>query len=86
MGMRINPARRDQKPVGIDVTLGRTLLAADRGDPPLGNRDVAGESRLAGPVDNSAAANDDVVHGRRSLPPLFAAPFGFRILKMRADS
>jgi hypothetical protein len=30
--MRVDPARRDQKPVGIDVALGRTLLAADRRD------------------------------------------------------
>ena len=29
MGMRVDPARRHEKPVGIDLALGRTLLAAD---------------------------------------------------------
>ena len=67
MGVRVDPAGRDHKPVGVDVTLGGALFAADRGEAAIGNRDIAGERGLAGAIDNGAAANDDVVHGRRSL-------------------
>ena len=42
--------------------LRRPGLAADRGDPLAVDRDVAGEGRRAGAVDDRAAANDDVVH------------------------
>jgi hypothetical protein len=69
MSVCVNPARRDQKPVGIDVALGWTLFAANSGDAAIGNRDIAHKGGLAGAVDDGAAANDDVVHGRRSLNP-----------------
>ena len=63
MGVHVDPARRDQQPVGLNLALARTLLAAGAGDHAARNRDIAGEGRLAGPVDDRAAANDDVVHG-----------------------
>src|SRR5262249_48092916 len=66
MGMRVDPARRHEKPVGIDLALGQTLLAANACYPSIAYGDIAGECGLAGAVDNGAAANDDVVHGRRS--------------------
>src|SRR5262245_49411188 len=68
MGVRVDPARRDQKPVGVDLALGRALFAADRGDAAVGDRNIAGKRGLAGAVDDGAAANDDIVHGRRVGP------------------
>ena len=65
MGVHVDPAGRDQEPVGIDLAPRRALLAADVCDPPARDRDVAGEGRLAAAVDDAAAANDDVVHGSR---------------------
>ena len=65
--VHVDPAGRDQQAVGVDLAPGRALLAADRGDPAVRDRHVAGERRLAGAVDDGAAANDDVVHGSRSL-------------------
>src|SRR5215469_15638753 len=79
MRMSVDPTGRDQKPVGIDITLGGPLFAANRGDAAIGNRDVAREGGLAGAVNDLATANDDVVHGRRSLDPLFGR--WVRILK-----
>ena len=67
MGVDVDPAGRHQEARGVDLALGRPLLAADGGDPPVGDRHVAGETRLAGAVDDGAAANDDVVHGSRSF-------------------
>src|SRR6516225_7934410 len=79
--MRVDPARRDQKPVGGDVALGRALLAADCGDAAVGDGNIARECGLAGAVDNGTAANDDVVHGRRSLKA-----FGIRLWSVGPDS
>ena len=70
MGVRVDPAGRDQKPVGVDVTLGGALFAADRGEAAIGNRDIAGVCGLAGAVDNSTAANDG------AWPPLLGSTFG----------
>ena len=67
MGVHVDPAGRHQQAVGVDLAPGRALLAADRGDPAVRDRHVAGEARLAGAIDDGAAANDDVVHGSRSL-------------------
>ena len=67
MGVHVDPARGDQQPVGVDVALGRALLAADRRDAAVRDRHVAGKCRFAGAIDDLAAANDDVVHGRHSL-------------------
>src|SRR5262249_59214917 len=77
-GGAVPPPRRDQKPVGVDLALGRALFAADRGDAAVGDRNFAGKRGLAGAVDDGAAANDDIVHGRRSLDPPLA---WVRILK-----
>ena len=62
----VDPAGRDQETVGVDFALGRALLAAHRGDAVAGDRHVTRERRLAGAIDDGAAANDDVVHGSRS--------------------
>src|SRR5580704_12140650 len=67
MGVHVDPARRDHQASGVDLALAGAKLAADRGDAAAGNRHVARERRLAGAVDDGAAANDDVVHGM-SLP------------------
>ncbi len=64
MRMRIHPAGRDQKPVGVDLAPRRPLFAADAGDAPAGDGDVAGKGLGAGAVDDRAAADDDIVHGR----------------------
>ena len=69
--VHVDPAGRDQEPIGIDVALGRALLAADRRDAAVRDRNVAGKGRLSGAIDDGAAANDDVVHGT-SLPDLRA--------------
>src|SRR5215831_19157839 len=60
--MQIDPARSDQQAVGIDVTLGGALFAADCGNATVRDGDVAAERGLARPIDDGAAANDDVVH------------------------
>src|SRR5256885_1065535 len=64
--VHVDPARRDQQSVGIDLAPRRTLLAADRSDAAARDRHVAAERRLSSAVNDGAAANDDVVHG--SLP------------------
>ena len=61
--VHIDPAGRDQHAVGFDVALRGAGLAADLDDAIAVDRDIAGEGRLAGAVDNGAAANDGVVHG-----------------------
>ena len=66
MRVHVDPAGRDQKAGGVDLAPGRALFAADCDDAVARNRYVAGEGRLAGAVDDGAAANDDVVHGSRS--------------------
>jgi len=48
------------------ITAGPVRLAADLSNPTVRDRYVASESRPADPIDDSAAANDDVVHGRHS--------------------
>ena len=62
MRVHVDPAGRDHQPVGIDLAPGRPLLAADGGDPAVCNGDVAAERRLAGPIHDRAATNNDVVH------------------------
>src|SRR5262249_48899432 len=66
MGMHVDPARRDEQAIGIDLAPRRSLLAAHGSNAIVLDRDIAAERRLAGPIDDGAAANDDVVHGRRS--------------------
>ena len=62
MGVHVRPSRRDQQAVGIDHPPARPGLAADRGNPLAIDCQVSGEGRAAGPVNDRAAANDDVVH------------------------
>ena len=63
MGVDIDPAGCDQQSVGRDLAPRRPRLAADRGNAPAINCNVAAKGRPAGPVDDRAAPNDDVVHG-----------------------
>ena len=44
MGVHIDPARRDQQPVGLDHPPCRPGLAADRDDAVAVDRDIAGEA------------------------------------------
>src|SRR6202163_1993599 len=62
MRVHVNPARRNHQPRGIDLAPGRSLLAADPGDPAFGNGNVAAKSGLAGAIHDRAATNNDVVH------------------------
>ncbi len=75
MGVHVDPARRDQKARGIDLALAGALLAANRSNAAAGDGDVAGKRRFAGAVDDAAAADDDIVHGGRSLDGPAFAPF-----------
>ena len=67
MGVHIDPARRDEETVGIDVALGGALFAADRCDTAAAMATSPVKARLAGAIDDGAAANDDIVHGSRPL-------------------
>jgi hypothetical protein len=58
----VDPAGRNQEARGVDLAPGRSSFATDRGDPTAPDRHVAPEGRPAGPIDDGAAANDDVVH------------------------
>ena len=62
VGVDIDPARRDQQPVRVDHSPRRPGLAADRDDPVAVDRDIAGETRRPGAVEDRAARDDDVVH------------------------
>jgi len=63
MGVHIDPARRDQEAAGVDHPPARPCLAADRSNPLAVDRQIPGEGRPSGPVNDRTAANDDVVHG-----------------------
>ena len=69
MGVDIDPARRNQQPVGLDHAPRRPGFAADRDDPVAIDGDIAGKARRAGAVDDGAVPDDDVVH--RACSPLF---------------
>src|SRR6202162_2693623 len=72
MRVHVNPARRNHQPRGIDLAPGRSLLAADGGDPAFCNGNVAAKSGLAGAIHDRAATNNDVVHA--NLPHGVAPP------------
>jgi hypothetical protein len=74
--MHVDPAGRHHQPIGIDLALGRSLLAADRGDLAVRNSNVAAECGLAGAIDDRAATNNDVVHA--NLPHGVAPPWSPR--------
>ena len=63
VGVDIDPARRDQPSLGLDLAPAGTGLTADLDDPVAGERNVALEGGRAGAVDDGAAPDDDVVHG-----------------------
>ena len=63
VGVHVDEAGADEQPVGIDHS-GRGLgrKSSDRSDTAAGDADVGGEPRIAGPVDDPAAANQQVEH------------------------
>jgi len=60
--VHIDPSRGDDAPFGLDFAPARTGLAADLDDPVAIDGDVSMESRRSRAVDDTAAADDDVVH------------------------
>src|SRR5262252_6190089 len=62
MRVHVDPAGRHQQTRGVDLAPSRTLLASNACDTLSRDCHVAGKRRLAGTIDNGAAANDDVVH------------------------
>jgi hypothetical protein len=62
MGVHIDPAWRDQQPIRIDFPLPRTHLPTHLGDFAAFQRDVAGNARCAGTIDNGAASDHGIVH------------------------
>src|SRR6186713_2026101 len=63
MGVHIDPARRDQPAVGLDLAPTGTGLAADLDDLVAVDGDVAVRSGRSCAVNDGAAPDDDVVHG-----------------------
>ncbi len=61
VGVDVDEAGRDDAALGVDLLgAARGDAPADRRDPPAGNGDVGFEGRAAGPVDDEAAANDQI--------------------------
>src|SRR5262249_28532770 len=67
VGMHIDPAGGDDLAFGIDVAVCRTGFAADFGYPVAVDGDITSEGLLAGAINDGAAADDGVVHGRSLL-------------------
>jgi hypothetical protein len=68
--VRIDDARRDHEPVGVDGALGPlAVVAADAHHPTVGDGDVREPARHAGAVDHKTAVDEEVVHH----PPLRVA-------------
>ena len=66
VGVDVDEARRHERAVGVDGAPGRVVDPADLGDAFAVDRDVAGEGRAAGAVDERATADDEIVcHGRK---------------------
>ena len=65
IGMRldVDEARRHREALGIDHPPRGAGVAADRGNAPIRNRDIARRAGIAGAVIHSAAADQDVMHG-----------------------
>ena len=63
MGVDVDEAGRDQQAAGIDHPLRVAQLVADGDDEPALHRHISRVGRRAGAVDDSAALDEDVVHG-----------------------
>ena len=68
MRVDVDEAGRDDRPVRVDLPCPALVDGADRGDHPVGDRDVAGSSRCAGAVDQGAVADHEVSHHSPSRP------------------
>ena len=66
--VHIDPARRDDPPVGLHLAPAGTGLAADLDDAVAVDGDVALRRRRARAVNDTAAPDDDVVHCPSRLP------------------
>ena len=65
MGVTVDEAGGDDVALGIQDLLGGVADAADRYDAPVGDSDVAAETRHAGAVDYRSVSDHQVVlHGR----------------------
>ncbi len=78
MRVHVDPAGRNHQSRGIDVAPGRSLLAADRGDPAICNGNIPAKGGLTSAIHDRAAANNDVVH--TNLPDGVAPPIPRRNL------
>ena len=64
MSMQIDEAGCDDQASRIDLACrGRTGQTADRGDAIAPDPNVALEPRIAGPVDDAAATNQEIIGG-----------------------
>jgi hypothetical protein len=59
--VRIDKAWGDDEIRGINDFLGTISDLANRGDPPVTDRDIRAIPRRAGSIDNGAIPNDDMV-------------------------
>ena len=74
--MDVDETRSDQQALGIDLTPARSLHLADFDDAAPAYGDVTDEGRSAGPIDDAAPTNHQIMHGgllvRSSQPRIFA--------------
>ena len=71
MRVHVDPAGRYDLAGRVDLFGALADLAADFGDQTAIDSDVAEEARLAAAVDNRAAANNQIMHGRLPMARLF---------------
>ena len=57
MGVQVDEAGRDEQPGRVDLPGRLTVDRADRGDHPVGDRDIADEGLAAEAVDDGAVAD-----------------------------
>ena len=62
MGVDVDPAGRDQQAARVDLAPPALAHLAHRGDDAAVDRDVAGEARAPGAVDDRSVANHQIVH------------------------
>ena len=67
VGVDVDPARRDQPALGVDLAAGGALDLAGRGDDAAVDGDVTGPDGPARSVGDGAAPDDQVVHGCSSV-------------------